>query len=197
MKKNRELRRQKKDPKMIVEDEEKNATETSEVDAAEKPKTKRTRSKQASIFNEQGHTLPKAEIIRQRKAERARRDQEMIFVTKDRFQKIDALDKQIGPSVRGAEKHLMREYIKTAQELWDDISSITAFYPRKIVSFSNSSSETLREKKKTPNTPSFKIAKKVSRFLRYSKRKENTGSRNDQYRSTYYGQTFASSTSND
>jgi 5'-3' exonuclease len=135
MKKNREQRRQKREAKINFVDEETENAETSEAATTDKlKKTRRTRSKQASIFDEHGNTLSKAEIARQRRAERSRRDQEMALVVKDLFERIDTLDEQIGPSVRGVERPLMREYIKTAQELWDDISSIPAFFPRKIVS---------------------------------------------------------------
>jgi hypothetical protein len=126
MKKNREQRRLKKETKTNIEED---TTEN-----ADKPKTKKSRTKMASIFDEQGKPLSLVEMARRRKAERLRKEQEMCLVTKALFDKIDTLDKQIGPAVRGVEKPLMREYIKTAHELWEDISSVNAFHPNKVVS---------------------------------------------------------------
>lgn len=119
MKKNRETRRLNKERNIT---EENKAGET-EVGSA---------SKKASIFDEAHHKTKKDEI-KLREAQKLRAEQEKEVATKAMFEKLSEMDKIAGPNVLEMDRTLIRDYMRTAQELWDVFWSTRAFYPSRRV----------------------------------------------------------------
>ncbi|KAG0181852.1 transcription factor TFIIIC subunit tfc4 [Apophysomyces sp. BC1034] len=117
MKKNRETRRQKKAA----------AADTNKKD--EGPgKPKRDRTKKASIFDEAQRTS-EAERRKREGLERMRNEAEKEIHAQMLFDKINELEEVMGPNIVGMDRTVMREYMRVAQELWDDFRKTRAFYP--------------------------------------------------------------------
>lgn len=129
MKKNRELRRLKKASAEKVDDDSLTPEEKlKRVKEARKAKTKK-----ASIFDE-NHQHNRAETNRQKQDDRHRIDEEMAYTVKGLFEKLEELDNIIGTDLLHADRSLLRDYMRSAQELWDDFSSFRGFFPSDRVS---------------------------------------------------------------
>ncbi|KAF7728472.1 transcription factor TFIIIC subunit tfc4 [Apophysomyces ossiformis] len=117
MQKHREARRQKK---------ESTANAKKSEDTPEKPK--RDRTKKASLFDE-AQKASEAERRRQQQLERMRNESEKELHVQTLFAKIFELEETMGPNIVGMDRTVMREYMRVAQELWDDFRNTRAFYP--------------------------------------------------------------------
>ncbi|KAG2232468.1 hypothetical protein INT48_005185 [Thamnidium elegans] len=125
MKKNRESRKLRKTENQL-EDENEDLTSEERLNRAKS--ARKAKSKKASIFDETNHQT-KADSYRQRRAEIQRLNEERDITVKGLFQKLSSLDKLIGDSLADADRSVIREYMKCAQDLWEDFSSTSAFYP--------------------------------------------------------------------
>ncbi|KAI8638433.1 hypothetical protein BD408DRAFT_24153 [Parasitella parasitica] len=124
MQQNRNARKQKK---LDLDDGgESSATAMDRVKQMKESRQKK--SKQGSLFDET-NTLTKTEAARQRKQDDLRRDEEKSYSIMKMFQKLDELDKQIGPNLKDADRTLMRDYMRNAQEVWEDFITVSAFFP--------------------------------------------------------------------
>lgn len=132
MKKNREIRKQKREANKNNEDDE-DTTASEKLNKARE--ARRAKSKKSSIFDEhQPVGITQKEMYRRRKEDLQRQDEELSYSTLGLFAKLDELDKQIGSSLINLDKALMRDYMRSAQELWEDFSNTSAFYPAERVS---------------------------------------------------------------
>lgn len=134
MKKNREIRKQKR-----AESNKNNEEEDEDMTANERlnqvKEARKAKSKKSSLFDEQQpNHQSMADYYRRRREEIQRRDEEMSYSTLGLFNKLDELDKQIGDSLVDVDRTLMRDYMRSAQELWEDFSNTSAFYPADRVS---------------------------------------------------------------
>lgn len=129
MKKNREIRKQKRNEANKNQDvDDENMTATDKLNQVKE--ARRAKSKKSSIFDEQQPTgISQAEMTRRRREETQRHDEEMSYSTLGLFNKLDEIDKQMGPSLVDADRVLLRDYMRSAQELWEDFSNTSAFYP--------------------------------------------------------------------
>ncbi|KAI8981952.1 hypothetical protein BDF20DRAFT_834618 [Mycotypha africana] len=124
MKKNREARKQKKmEAHKNTEDDDEEATMEGST------QTKKKKNKKASLFDEHEAIKTQKEQARQRKAEKSRKEEELAFSTLGIFNKLDELEEQIGDTIVDADRALIRDYIRNAQQLWEDFSRTGAFYP--------------------------------------------------------------------
>ncbi|KAI8368817.1 hypothetical protein EDC96DRAFT_564132 [Choanephora cucurbitarum] len=123
MKKNRESRQQKKSST------HKQATAAQERISQSQEAKRNNKSKKASLFDESSNGLTIKEYYSRRKDETNRREEEKTYATLGLFSKLDELDEKIGPNTVDAERPLIREYIRTAQELWQEFSNTSVFYP--------------------------------------------------------------------
>jgi hypothetical protein len=134
MKKNREIRKQKKAEANKNDEDENDDLTASEKLFQVKEARRAKKSKKSSIFDEQQPGQSKSEFYRKRRDERQRQDEELSYSTLGLFKKIDELDKHIGSALIDLDRTLMRDYMRSAQELWEDFSNTTAFYPSSRVS---------------------------------------------------------------
>lgn len=124
MQKSRESRKLKK-----LEGKDDNADSlTTEGRLDQAKSARKAKSKKASIFVEETHQT-KAEHYRLRQAEKLRKNEEQCYTVQSLFEKLSLLDEKIGNDLVDADRPLIREYMKCAQELWEDFSSTSAFYP--------------------------------------------------------------------
>lgn len=82
----------------------------------------------SSIFDETNKQT-KAEYYRQRRNEDKRLDEDKTVATHSIFKKLDEQDEQLGPNLKLADRGLMRDYMRNAQELFEDFTTVQAFYP--------------------------------------------------------------------
>ncbi|KAI7906655.1 uncharacterized protein BX663DRAFT_497205 [Cokeromyces recurvatus] len=87
------------------------------------------RNKKASLFDEKPMQLTKNEYYRIKRMERQKQEEEKIYATKALFDKLQELDECTGPKLIEMDRTMMRDYMRNAQELWEDFRSTTAFYP--------------------------------------------------------------------
>ncbi|KAI9265552.1 hypothetical protein EDC94DRAFT_669515 [Helicostylum pulchrum] len=125
MKKNRETRKLRKTENQFEDD---NEDLTSEERLSRAKSARRAKSKKASIFDESNRQT-KADYYRQRRAELQRLNEERDVTVQGLFAKLSSLDKLIGDNLVDADRSVIREYMKCAQDLWEDFSGTSAFYP--------------------------------------------------------------------
>ncbi|KAI9358965.1 hypothetical protein BD770DRAFT_62394 [Pilaira anomala] len=89
---------------------------------------RKAKSKKASIFVEENNQT-KAEYYRLRQAEKLRQNEEQCYTVQSLFEKLSLLDEKISKDLVDADRSLIREYMKSAQDLWEDFSNTSAFYP--------------------------------------------------------------------
>lgn len=132
MKKNREARKLKKTDAAKGDDQDTNLT--SEENLKQAKAARKAKNKKASIFDENTHHQSKAETARLRQEDRDRQNEEMAYTIGGLFAKIDELEEQIGTNLLNADRSLIRDYMRNAQELWEDFCSTRAFWPNERVS---------------------------------------------------------------
>jgi hypothetical protein len=118
MKKNREARRQKK----------KETENQTQAESSTQDKTKPKSRKAISLFHENSYTS-RADQHRDRRAARLMEFEEKTLQIEGIFQKLEELDADLHPDLVQADRSLIRDYMRTAQEAWDDFRTIPAFYP--------------------------------------------------------------------
>ncbi|CEP19103.1 hypothetical protein [Parasitella parasitica] len=124
MQQNRKARKQ----KMSELDNEGESSATAKDKVKQMKANRKKKAKQGSLFDE-SNTQTKTEIARQRRQDDLRKDEEKAYAILNTFQKLDELDKQIGSNLKDADRSLMRDYMRNAQEVWEDFTTISAFYP--------------------------------------------------------------------
>ena len=131
MQKTREVRRKKKEEERQKRNQELGITKSSETSLTTDEKPQREK---ASIFDETGVRITKTEYYRRRKNEFKRQEEEKDRICMMNFAKIAELDASLSLNVIDTNKAIMREYIYVAQELYNEFSNTTAFYPSDRVS---------------------------------------------------------------
>lgn len=129
MKKNRELRKLKKLDAAKGDDD----GLTAEQKLKRAKEARKAKLKKASIFDESTNQT-KADYNRQRQEDKLRESEEKDYLVKGLFEKLDELDKQIGRNLVNADKSLIRDYMRSAQELWEMFYSVRGFWPSSRVS---------------------------------------------------------------
>lgn len=132
MDKNRKARKAKRVGLEKEKEEDDDDDSTPEEKLKQMQASRKNKPKKASIFDE-GHNQTRAEMYRQRQAEKLRQNEEQNYVVAGLFEKVDELDQKIGSDLVHADKSLLREYRKCGQELWEDFGSIGAFFPPRRV----------------------------------------------------------------
>ncbi|GAN08297.1 TPR-like protein [Mucor ambiguus] len=112
----------------LDKDDEQDETTAKEKINEMKANRKKKAKPSSSIFDET-NKQSKAEYYRQRRAEDRRLDEERTFATQSAFKKLDEQDEQMGPNLRTADRGLMRDYMRNAQEVYEDFTTVRAFYP--------------------------------------------------------------------
>ncbi|KAI9029554.1 hypothetical protein CLU79DRAFT_810127 [Phycomyces nitens] len=84
-------------------------------------------TQKASIFDEARKTTM-ADAARQRRDRLQKEEEDRASHVSALFRKIEELDKLLGPEMVSTKKSLQRDYVRTAQELWEEFSSTRAFY---------------------------------------------------------------------
>ncbi|KAI8393461.1 uncharacterized protein BYT42DRAFT_551117 [Radiomyces spectabilis] len=120
MKKHQEARRQKKTA------EEKSAAESSEGGPSSDKPGRLTQK--ASLFDE-AKNQTRTERYRKLREQRLAEDEMKELQARNLFMKAEELEGLIGNNVANADRHLMREFMRIAQELWEDFNHTRAFYP--------------------------------------------------------------------
>lgn len=127
MEQGRKARKQRKSGQDKDDDQEDAAAKEKIMEMKESRK-KRNKAISSSIFDESG-SLSRSEFYRQRRAADRRMDEEKTLTTQSIFKMLDEQDQQLGPNLRTADRGVMRDYMRNVQELFEDFTSITAFYP--------------------------------------------------------------------
>ncbi|KAL7327548.1 transcription factor TFIIIC subunit tfc4 [Mucor circinelloides] len=110
-------------------DKENNQDESTAMDKVKEMKaSRRKKAKTSSIFDETNNQT-KAEFLRQRRSDDKRKDEEMTITTHNTFKKLVELDEQMGSDLRTADRGLLRDYMRNAQELYEIFTAVAAFYP--------------------------------------------------------------------
>lgn len=127
MKKNRELRKQQRKERIA-----KKAAQEAEahLKRQQQPQT------QASIFDETGQpaatkkeTYKRAREKKHQEEDQKEKDGQAIWAT------IEELDPLLPQEIVGMDKHLMREYMKLAEQAYQDFVNTRAFFPHDRVSW--------------------------------------------------------------
>ncbi|KAI9249560.1 hypothetical protein BY458DRAFT_525585 [Sporodiniella umbellata] len=119
----------------LVEFVMKKNRETRKIDRAiargavdESQETKENKSfKEASIFDESA--LAKKDAIGRRKAEYAKHQHEKELKTRRLFERLDEIDQEADGPVGNMDRGLVRDYMRSAQELWEIFYGTRGFYP--------------------------------------------------------------------
>jgi general transcription factor 3C polypeptide 3 (transcription factor C subunit 4) len=130
MKKNREARKLKKTDNTK---DDHDSTLTPEEKLKEAKAARKAKSKKASIFDENTHHQSKAENTRQRQGDKLRQNEDKAYTASGLFGKLDELDSKIGYNLVDADRSLIRDYMRNAQELWEDFCATRAFFPSERV----------------------------------------------------------------
>lgn len=129
MKKNRELRKLKKLDAARADDD----GLTAEQKLKRAKEARKAKFKKASIFDESANQT-KADFNRQRQEDKLRESEEKDYLVQSLFEKLDELDKQIGRNLVNADRSLIRDYMRSAQELWEIFYAVRGFWPSSRVS---------------------------------------------------------------
>lgn len=130
MKKNRELRKQQRKERIA-----KKAREIAAQEAETGSRKQSQQSKQASLFDETAvQGVSKAELYKRAREQRQREEEEKEQNGQAIWSEIEELDPSIPTEIVGMDKHLMKEYMKLAEQAYQDFVSTRAFFPHDRVS---------------------------------------------------------------
>lgn len=131
MKKNRELRKQQRKERL--------AKKAREIAAQEADTgSRKQQSKQASIFDETvTQAITKKESYKRAREERQRKEDDKEKDGQAIWAEIEELDPSIPNEIVGMDKNLMREYMKLAEQAYQDFVNTRAFFPHDRVSCLN------------------------------------------------------------
>lgn len=127
MEQGRKARNQRKSD-LDKDDDQDESTAMDKINEMKANRKKKAKPSSSSIFDETNKQT-KAEYYRQRRHEDKRLDEEKTIATHSIFKKLDEQDEQLGPNLGLADKGLMRDYMRNAQELFEDFTTVRAFYP--------------------------------------------------------------------
>ena len=127
MKMNRELRKQKRKERIAKKARELAAQE---ADA----ESKKQQNKHASIFDERGQPVSKSEAYKRAREQRHREEDQKEKDGQAIWTGIEQLDPILPQEIVGMDKNLMREYMKLAEQAYQDFIGTRAFYPGDRVS---------------------------------------------------------------
>lgn len=128
MQEGRKARKQRKSELNKNDDQEEDASTVAMDKVKEMKANRKKKSKQASLFDE-NNIQSKNGVLRQRRHDDKRKDEEKAYSIMGTFQKLDELDEQIGSNMKQADRALLRDYMRNAQDAWEDFTTISAFYP--------------------------------------------------------------------